>query len=547
MLVLGLVSSSGCGTLPQPYRPPGGLYGSTGGRTFYVSAHGDDGADGMSPGSAWRTLHQADRVRYRPGDRLLLEGGARFEGSLRLDRGEANRPRQPVIVGSYGRGRATVVPSRGPAVEVVDTAGVEVRDLIVRGGSAEALQDGGISFYNDSASPKRPAHIVVSEVDVSGFRHGVQVGGERRGFRDVRVTHSVLHGNRDAGLITYRLAPAEDGAEQSYAHANVVVDHVEAHDNTGDPHSNDRNTGSGIVLGSVDGGAIRNSVAHDNGSRSSAVAEEGPEGLWGHDARKLVIEHNVSYRNHSNSEADGDGIGLDLGTSDSVIQYNLSYENDGAGFLLYSSDTERPSARNVMRFNVSSHDARKLDAYGGFYIGGYVRDARILHNTVVTAAQGSLRTPAVVITAGPRSVSFWNNQFVTDGTPLVAAAGPLSGVAFQGNQYHAPNAPHAVEWQGSFYSSPGDWWEETGQESVAGTTVGIDDDPCFAGGPAVRSLPAVRALVPACRTARPAAVDLRARFGVDPGPVDVLGHRLGRRPVPGAVQPQADAGASGEG
>ncbi|MFJ9542170.1 right-handed parallel beta-helix repeat-containing protein [Streptomyces sp. NPDC101225] len=547
VLALMLVSLSGCGMLPKPYRPPGGLYGSTGGRTFYVSPQGDDSSDGLRPDSAWRTLRQADQVRYRPGDRLLLQGGETFKGSLRLGKGEAGRPRQPVIVGSYGRGRAVVVPSKGPAIEVVDTAGVEVRDLIVRSGSAKARKEGGIGFYSDLKTSARLAHIVVSGVDVSGFRHGVQVGGRRWGFRDVRITHSDLHGNTDAGLITYRLAPVRAGSAEGFAHADVVVDAVEAHGNTGNPASDDRNTGSGIVLGSVDGGGIRNSSAHDNGARSSAVAKEGPEGMWAHDSRHLVIEHNASYRNHSNSEADGDGFGLDLGTSDSVLQYNLSYDNDGAGYLLYSADTGRPSHGNVVRFNVSTRDARRLAPYGGFYVGGYVHDARFVHNTVVAARNGSLHTPAVMITPGPRSVTLWNNQFVTDGAPLVVAAGPLTGVEFQGNRYYAPGAERAVEWQGSFYSSPGDWWTATGQETVGDEVVGADANPCFTAGLPVRSLAAAKGLAPGCDAARGPAVDLRSRFGVDPGPVDVLGHPLGRRPVAGAVQPQDDAGAADAG
>ncbi|MFE7853348.1 right-handed parallel beta-helix repeat-containing protein [Streptomyces sp. NPDC057403] len=547
LLALMLVSLSGCGMLPKPYRPPGGLYGSTGGRTFYVSPQGDDSATGTSPDAAWRTLRQADQVRFRPGDRLLLQGGKTFKGSLRLDKGEAGRPKQPVVVGSYGRGRAVVVPVKGPAIEVVDTAGVEVRDLIVRGRSAAARKEGGIGFYSDRTAPGRLAHIVVSDVDVSGFRHGVQVGARRWGFRDVRVAHSVLHGNTDAGLITYRLAPLTPGAGEGYAHADVVVDAVEAHDNAGNPASDSRNTGSGIVLGSVDGGGIRNSSTHDNGGRSSAAAKEGPEGMWAHDSRKLVIEHNVSYRNHSNSEADGDGFGLDLGTSASVLQYNLSYDNDGAGYLLYSSDTERPSHGNVVRFNVSSRDARRLEPYGGFYIGGYVRDAKFLHNTVVAARNGSLHTPAVMITPGPRSVSLFNNQFVTDGAPLVVAVGPLPGIEFRGNHYYAPGAERAVEWQDSFYSSPGEWWAGTGQETLGDKVIGVDADPCFTARVPVTSFAAAGGLAPGCAAGRVPAVDLRARFGVDPGPVDVVGRRLGRQPAAGAVQPPAGATASDAG
>jgi len=83
--------------------PACGLVGAPPGqRTFYVSPDGDDGARGTSPGSAWRSLDRASTAVLVPGDRLLLQGGARFTGRLSLDRLDAGNPALPVVVGSYG-------------------------------------------------------------------------------------------------------------------------------------------------------------------------------------------------------------------------------------------------------------------------------------------------------------------------------------------------------------------------------------------------------------------------------------------------------------
>ena len=72
-----------------------------GGRNYYVSADGDDKADGLSPETAWcslakvndATLGFADTVRFRCGDV--------FRGSLVPQSG---RPEQPIVYMSYGEG-----------------------------------------------------------------------------------------------------------------------------------------------------------------------------------------------------------------------------------------------------------------------------------------------------------------------------------------------------------------------------------------------------------------------------------------------------------
>lgn len=133
-----LLLLTGC-DVPGVYRPARPVTG--GPFTFYVSPDGDDKNDGMSPERPWRTLDHANSVRFQPGDRLRLQGGARFRGSLTLEKGEAGSATEPAVIESYGTGRATIAPRGTSAITVRNTAGVEIRNLSLAG-DRKALRKG---------------------------------------------------------------------------------------------------------------------------------------------------------------------------------------------------------------------------------------------------------------------------------------------------------------------------------------------------------------------------------------------------------------------
>ena len=135
----------------------------------------------------------------------------------------------------------------------------------------------------------------------------------------------------EAGFLSH--GPEFDPAAPVYAHEDVVLRDVAAFRNVGDPANATRNTGSGAVLGSVRRGLVEQSRFYENGA--SSRASEGPLGAWAYDSTQVVIQQNVAYRNRT-GDADGGGFGLDVNVSDSLIQYNLSYDNDGPGLQLYT-------------------------------------------------------------------------------------------------------------------------------------------------------------------------------------------------------------------
>jgi len=467
--LLATVLVSGCALLGAP----------PGERTFYVSPTGDDASAGTSPGSAWRTLERATSAVLLPGEQLLLEGGARFTGRLLIDGADAGDPADPVVVGSYGEGRATVEGTDDAAVVVLDTSGVEVRDLTLVGATPVRPGSAGVRFFSDLADGRVLSHVTVSRVEASGFVNGIEVGSEQvgSGFRDVRIEDSVVHDNRDAGVSVY--GPEFDPAAPRYAHEGVTVARVTASGNVGDPANSRRNTGSGIVLGSVRGGSVTRSVAHDNGG--SGGAHEGPVGIWAYDSTGIVIEHNLSYRNRTARLTDGGGFGLDQNTADSVLQYNLSYDNHGPGYLVYTGQENDAHHGSTVRFNVSSGDARRWSVYGGITVLGRVRDVHVYQNTVVMVPQSADPSAALRLGPGIADVRAQNNLLVSRRAgPLVVAESdfPASEVALAGNAYVAEGLPWSVVWGADTHGSLAGLRAGTGQEEAAdGTPTGVVGDP----------------------------------------------------------------------
>lgn len=76
---------------------------------YYVSADGDDSADGTSPETAWQTLTELN-ARFpglSPGDRIALRRGDTFHGTLEISRsGEIDAP---IVITAYGVGPDPVI------------------------------------------------------------------------------------------------------------------------------------------------------------------------------------------------------------------------------------------------------------------------------------------------------------------------------------------------------------------------------------------------------------------------------------------------------
>ena len=510
------------------------------GNTYYVRTGGDDGADGRTLPTAWRSVGRVDQAQLQGGDQVLFEGGSTFTGQLYLSPAESGTPGAPIALASYGNQPATIDGGAGGAFLAYDTAGIAISNLNFLGAGAGVNGADGVSFYNDLGGGVKLAYLRISNVDVSGFgRSGIAIGGYNgaSGFTDVQVTSSTLHGNRDNGLISY--GPALQPASPSYANSNFYIAHVSAYDNRGDPGNRLTNSGNGIVLGSVRAAMVERSSAWGNGL--SCSAPECGAGIWTYDSTAVTIQYCESYANRAASGRDGDGFDLDQNVSNSYLQYDYSHGNDGAGFLDFSRLLNSIHANNTVRYNVSENDARTgggAIALGGVDIGDVLYD-----NTVFVAAPGGVVATAVGISGAPSGVTLRNNIFYTTGglPTIMASALTTAGVLFQQNDY-APS--FAAVWGSSVYTQLDRWREGTGQERIGGRDSGLALNPALAspgnggtiGSPdRLATLSAYR-LLPGSPIVN-AGLNLQSRFGIDMG-----GHDFYGVPVPSGSAP--DIGAS---
>jgi hypothetical protein len=501
--------------------------------TRYVSPTGADSAGGASPRTAWRTVNRVNAAILSPGTCVLFRGGATFDGGLYLPAADAGSDAHRVVIGSYGAGRATISSGTGIGIFVYDTAGVTVRDLVITGNGYDANSSSGIFFYNDLPGATRLTGITVSSVDVSGYgESGIAIGGypadgSKSGFSRVLVSSSATHDNADAGLQSFG---AYSATAAGYAHHDVTVRDVRSYRNVGRLDKGN-NSGNGIVLGDVDNAAIEHSQAYDNGARNNFPGG-GPVGIWTYDSNRVTIQHNESYANKS-ATVDGDGFDLDGGVTNSVLQYNFSHDNQGAGYLVFQYAGARPMHDNVVRYNISVNDNR-VGKYGSLTIGSFgspVRDTLLYGNTVVTGPNQAGAAAGVRVWDGTENARFLNNIVAVSGCiPLVSVERNTSAT-FQGNDYWSSGGAFVALVGGTNfddsaatrYSSLAAWRAATGVETLSGRTV----DPQFAGDPATTDDAAALLL----RRSSPligAGLDLH-RLGIDAGGHDYFGVRVPTR------------------
>ena len=428
--------------------------------TYFISPTGNDSNAGTSPATAWRTVNRVDQVSFRPADQILFAGGATFAGSLTFDSQDIG----PITVGSYGNGPATIAAGKNGGITVSDAGHFTIANLNLVGAGFTMNGSDGIRFTSDLPSVAQTV-LVVSNVSVSGFGQvGIDFVGSNgsRDFANVAVTFSSANDNGNGGVQLMGQGNAR----------TVYIGHVQAIHNAG---SANIDSGYGILVFGADDVVIERSVTGDNGWLPGNHGETG--GIEAIADNRVLLQYNEAYSNHAGN-SDGDGIILDV-TNDSIMQFNYSHDNDGAGLFLFA-ETSFSSARNIIRYNISQNDARtQQDTYGGIFVGADVIDADIYNNTVFMGPSAT-SSPAAIRLLGllGSSIHVRNNIFVTTGgVPVVSSDGTGTDVLFQGNDYWSSHSAFQILWNGVTYGKLGAWRTAAGEDMLGGNAVGLNVNP----------------------------------------------------------------------
>ncbi|MCE9608130.1 MAG: right-handed parallel beta-helix repeat-containing protein [Planctomycetia bacterium] len=151
---------------------------------FYVKPTGDDGADGLSIGKAWKTIARAVKT-LEPGDTLYLEPGT-YAGGFELQ--ASGSAKAPIIVRGRGTGAAVVEGAvRIKGASSLQFARVRFADQVqLENGSAIGFQQCVFSAKNTAIQAANVRALTVSHCTFTGFQQaaldlarcsGVQLSG----------------------------------------------------------------------------------------------------------------------------------------------------------------------------------------------------------------------------------------------------------------------------------------------------------------------------------------------------------------------------------
>lgn len=449
-------------------------------KNYYIRPDGNDNDVGTSNLTAWKTIGRVNSADLNPGDKVLFKGGSTYSGLLYLAPEDSGTSTSPVTVSSYGSGRATL--ANDGSIYGYNSGGFDINNLDfigVAGGSSS-----GITFYVDSNDGTRFPKVRISSVSISGFgSNGIEFGAypsntsSLAGYEGIEISDSTISANKNGGVFTYGRAD-----QPGQHHTGVIVRGCEVFGNPGSTG----NTGSGIILSGVDGGLIEKNRVYNNGAGNTGTGA-GPVGIWCYDAAQVVMQYNISHDNKTGpSNVDGGGFDIDGGSTNCIIQFNYSYNNQGPGYLLAQYSGASAFTDNIIRYNLSQNDGRKGSgnvSKGGIHFwfsgsAGGIQRTQVYGNTVFMNPSPNATPVALRFQSGGTTIKnsvIRNNLFITTGgiRLIDSPTSSPSSTTINGNAYDPNGGNFRINWAGTQYGSLASFRTGSGKESLSGLPTGI--------------------------------------------------------------------------
>lgn len=460
---------------------PKPLSKASGVNIYYISPTGSDSNSGTAVSSPWQTINKVNSTTLLPGDQVLFQGGATFSGKIYVKPGESGTATSPITISSYGTGKAIINSANDNGFYSYDSSGIIVSNLSFIGAGSHSNTAEGVAFYNDLTGGIKLDSITINNIDISGYgKNGLSIGGWNgdSGYSNVKITNTISHDNLLDGMIFY--------AQNANVNQNIYIGNSTAYNNTGSVVNGSGVGGSGILLGSVNGGVIERSLAYNNGSGNTSTS--GPVGIWTYNSNNVTIQYSESYQNHTGGSADGDGFDLDQNVSNSLMQYNYSHDNDGAGYLIAQPIANNLNNQNTIRYNISQNNSRKLIGAGEIFVWGTTVGSDIYNNTIYVSPSSSGLSAGIHIANSGVSTEYVNGLhlrnnviYTNGGVPLInITSQSLTGATdllFQGNDYYPSNSSFTIVWGNNTYSSLSTFQAGAKQEILNDIPLGLSVDP----------------------------------------------------------------------
>jgi hypothetical protein len=336
-------------------------------RSFYVNEDGNDQYAGTK-NNPIKTVGKVNILHLEPGDTVYFKARQTFEGTLELRSAANGTRRKPIVITAYdGEDNARIDGKDSSAIRLYKKSYIKLERLFLKGnGRKTGNTKDGLALINCT-------NITVDGLDISGFqKSGLLIYSSQ----SIIAKNVFAHDNGSAGITVE--APYQ--TRQSH---NIQILHCRAENNPGDPTNFTNHSGNGIVAGDCRKILIDHCTATNNGWDMPRIGN-GPVGIWAYEADSVTIQHCLSYKNKtSKGGADGGGFDLDGGVTNSIVQYNVSYDNWGSGYCIFQYWGASPWHDNVFRYNISENDGTVSDSQAGLYVWNSSDDEKQFHDCQV--------------------------------------------------------------------------------------------------------------------------------------------------------------------
>lgn len=409
---------------------------------FVHPRFGNDSFAGTSREAAFRTLERAERVRFQPGDRLLLAAGETFIGSLRLI-GVQGSTEQPIIITTVDwedldiAGPALIdFKSEPNGILLEGCSHIEITHLRLTGNgyrgpaAAPGNMRCGVLITQQAQNPV--ADIVLRDLRI--FDVFFENEGFARGAEEVRTANGTQRYGWGIRVISRRPGALmtgiriEDCVVENVSHTGIKLtgQGQDLRDVVITGNEVRYTGGPGIQMSEVrDVHVLRNTVRYSGSEDDSRKWGRG-SGLWTWGSSRVLIEHNAFL--HANGPGDSAGAHIDFNCDHIILQYNLSAYNAG-GFVEVLGNTYRCA----YRYNVSINDGHRVKGVDGAF-----QEGKVLW---LSGYQGRQRARK-----GPVNFYCYNNTIFTDSTIVakIAIDNTSQGVLIANNIFYLRGGARVV-------------------------------------------------------------------------------------------------------
>ena len=352
---------------------------------FYVSPFGNDNSTGTSPTDAWKTINKLNEQSFASGDSILFERGGIWQGMFHLQ--GSGSPSNPVVVSAFG---APSLPN-----PTIDGDGFQAAILIYNDShiTIEHLTLTNQSSHLDANGVVKKLPTFLGETNDWGsgknVRFGIKVVADVMSLQEIVVKDAYIHDiyptptNPENQHLGYGIK-FENQCDTLNGFVNTI-DHItiqnvevtrtghyglwiKALGLAGNEEIKNEDVlvkgcvfshtgGSGFVPNRSRDVIVEHCVFNHTGSSIDDRMWKRGSGTWPFKCQRVFIQHNRLMNAHG--PQDSYSAHIDYGNKDVVVQYNLSFNNEG-GFAEVLGD----NVNCGFRYNISINDGYREDPEG---------------------------------------------------------------------------------------------------------------------------------------------------------------------------------------